>query len=186
MPTSYFSFAWVSYHGLQYVTYWIYISVLYLYWLCFSQIQAECVSRRRHSWYFVHYLWSFGTAAHWSFSGDAVAPESSYHWFHTKGDHYLVEKEFSSNVSITENTAFTGNVAFQVNRILGGASSHGLPLLQSPSASQASSLPASMALSPTPSVGLSDAQTGPTSPSTAVSKKKELDIECVSKTHADI
>lgn len=73
-----------------------------------------------------------------------------------------------------------------MNRILGGAPSHGLPLLQSPSASQASSLPASMALSPTPSVGLSDAQTGPTSPSTAVSKKKELDIECVSKTHADV
>lgn len=98
----------------------------------------------------------------------------------------LLEKEFTWNVSITENTASTGTVAFQVNRILGGANNHTLALLQSPSASQASSLPASMALSPTPSVGLSDAQTGPASPSTAISKHKDLEIESASKTTTEV
>jgi hypothetical protein len=73
-----------------------------------------------------------------------------------------------------------------MNRILGGANNHTLALLQSPSASQASSLPASMALSPTPSVGLSDAQTGPASPSTAISKHKDLEIESASKTTTEV
>lgn len=91
----------------------------------------------------------------------------------------LLEKQFVWNVSITENTVATGNVSFQVNRIVGGAPGHALALLQSPSGSQASSLLPTMALSPTtscdqssalpsaldtPSVDINDAQLALTSP----------------------
>lgn len=108
----------------------------------------------------------------------------------------LLEKQFVWNVSITENTVATGNVSFQVNRIVGGTPGHALALLQSPSGSQASSLLPTMALSPTtsydqssalpsaldtPSVDINDAQLALTSPAiTPIQATEEEETDQVS------
>lgn len=117
----------------------------------------------------------------------------------------LLEENFTWKVAITENTMSSGNVSFQVNMIVGNGNSQNPAIPQSPSASQASSMVPSLALSPSvthelsvgqstaavaPSIGFSDPPATPSaglnSPLVVGAKDKNDDVECQSKTPVQV